>query len=169
MVVLMSPTVATAQTLELFGSAGPTITDRGNSVAAGAGFSPVSWIALVFNVERTHLSTQNSFADGVFSSFRGGTLFLATGEVRFVPLGRHRLGPYGLAGAAAGVSRPNVTAIFPDRVTHYVQAIVMGGGVQVPVGERMMIFTELRMTFGAEGREGIVAVAPARVGLSWRF
>ena len=37
LVVLASPGVAKGQSVELFGSAGPTITDTGNSFAAGAG------------------------------------------------------------------------------------------------------------------------------------
>jgi hypothetical protein len=67
------------------------------------------------------------------------------------------------------VSRPNVNEIFRNRVTNYVQAIFLGGGVHVPLGERMTVFADVRMLVGAEGREGMVAVAPARVGLAWRF
>jgi hypothetical protein len=169
LLISVSPGVANSQSLELYGSAGPTIIDAGNSFTAGAGFSPTSRIALVFNFERTHLSSQTSFEDGVFSAFRGGTLLLATGEIRFVPFRRDRPGPYGLAGVAAGVSRPNVNTIFRDPVTHYAEAIILGGGIQVPVRERMTVFADVRMMVGAEGREGMVAVAPARAGISWRF
>jgi hypothetical protein len=80
LLILILPGRAHAQSLELFGSAGPTITDSGNSLTLGAGFSPAPRIILVFNFERTHLTGQTSFEDGVFSAFRGGTLLVATGE-----------------------------------------------------------------------------------------
>ncbi len=163
------PGVVTGQSLELYGAAGPTLVDPGNSFAAGAGFSPTSHITLVFNFERTRISTQTSFEDGVFSAFRGGTLFLGTGEIRYAPFGVGRVGPYGLAGVAAGFSRPNVNDIFPDRVTNYVHAIILGGGVHVPLSERLTLFADVRMMVGAEGREGMVGVAPLRAGLGWRF
>ena len=169
LLILASPRSATAQSLALFGAAGPTMTDSGNSFAAGAGFSPSSHITLVFNFERTHIDSQTSFEDGVFSAFRGGTLFLGTGEIRYTPFGMGRVGPYALAGAAAGYSRPNVNDIFRDPVTHYVQAIFVGGGVHVPLSERLTIFADVRMMVGAEGREGMVGVAPVRAGLGWRF
>lgn len=51
-------------------STGTTITDAG-SLAAGAGFSPISRVALVFNVERTHIASRTSHDGDVISSFRG--------------------------------------------------------------------------------------------------
>ena len=167
--LVVSPAVASGQSLELYGSAGPTITDTGNSFAAGAGFSPTSYLTMVFTFERTHLSTRTRRYDDVVSSFRGGTLFLGNAEVRYTPFRRNRVGPYALAGLATGVSRPNVNELFRNRVTNHVQAIFLGGGVHVPLGERMTVFADARMLVGAEGREGMVAVAPARVGLTWRF
>jgi hypothetical protein len=169
LMLLVSPGVANSQSLELFGSAGPTITDVGNSFAVGAGFSPTDYITLVFNFDRTHLSSQSSRDGDVFSYFRGGTLFLGTGEIRYTPFRRHRFGPYGLAGVAAGVSRPNVTEIFQNRITNAVRGIFMGGGVNVPLSEQMTVFADVRMMLGAEGREGMVGVAPLRAGVSWRF
>jgi hypothetical protein len=168
-ILLLSPTAANGQSLELYGSAGPTLTDTGNSFAAGAGFSPTSYLTLVFTFERTHLSTETKRDDDVISSFRGGTLFLGTAEVRYTPFRRNRVGPFALAGLATGVSRPNVNELFRNPATNFVQAMFVGGGVQAPVGERMTVFAEARMLVGAEGREGMVGVAPARVGLAWRF
>ena len=165
----LSPGIANAQSVELYGSAGPTITDAGHSVAAGVGFSPQSRVTVAFNVERTHLSTRTSHHGDVFSVFRGGTLLLGSAEVRFVPRGRGRLGPYALAGFAAGISRPNVNDRFRDRITNNVRATFFGGGLQVPVSQRATIFADVRMMVGAEGIEGIVAVAPIRAGVSWRF
>ena len=169
LVMLASPGVANGQSVELFGSAGPTITDTGNSVAAGAGFSPTSRMTLVFNVERTHLSSRTTRDGDVVSSFRGGTLLLGTAELRVAPFRRGRFGPYGLAGFAAGVSRPNVNAVFPDRVSNQVRAMFFGGGIEVPLGERMTVFADARMMVGAEGTDGMVAVAPVRAGIAWRF
>ena len=167
--MLVLPAIANGQSFELSGSAGPTITDAGNSLAVSAGFSPTSRLTIAANFERTHLSSRESFEGGVFSSFRGGTLFLGSAELRFAPLRRDRLGPYGVAGFAAGVSRPNVNARFPNRVTNDVRALFVGGGVNVPVSDRLAVFADTRMIFGAEGTEGIVAVAPLRAGIAWRF
>jgi hypothetical protein len=144
------PGVAKGQSLELFGSAGPTLTDPGNSVAVGAGFSPHSRLTLVFTFDRTHLESRTTTYPGGFSSSRGGTLYVGAAELRVVPFGRARFGPYGLAGLATGMSRPNVNDRFPDRVTNRVAAMFLGGGVQVPLGERFTVFGDGRMMFGGK-------------------
>jgi hypothetical protein len=169
LMLLALPDLARSQSFEVYGSAGPTITDAGHSFAAGAGFSPTSRLTFLASFERTHLSTQTSFDGQVFSAFRGGTLSIGTAELRVTPLGRSRFGPYGLAGFAAGVSRPNVNEQFPDPVTNDVRALFVGGGVQVPLGARLAAFGDVRMLFGSEGIEGIVAVAPVRAGITFRF
>lgn len=168
--MLVAPAIANGQSsFELYGAAGPTISDAGNSVAVGAGFSPTSYLTMVFNFERTHVSTRTERHDNVISSFRGGTLFLGTAEVRYTPFRRHRLGPFALAGMASGVSRLNVNEIFRNPATNYVRAVFLGGGVNVPVGDRITVFGDARMILGGEGREGMVAVLPVRAGLAWRF
>jgi len=167
--MLAAPDAATGQSLELFGSAGPTITDDGNSFAVGAGFSPHSRLTLVFSFERTHLESRTRQFPGGSSSFRGGTLYLGAAELRVVPFGRGRFGPYGLAGLATGVSYPNVNDRFPNPVTNHVAAMSLGGGIHAPIDERFTVFADVRMTVGAEGNDGMVGVAPARVGVSWRF
>ena len=169
LMLLATPGIANGQSFELYGSAGPTIIDAGNSFAVGAGFSPTSRMTMVFNFERTHLSSRTSREGDVVSSFRGGTLLLGTAELRFAPFARGRFGPYGVAGVAAGVSHPNVNDMFPDRVTNRVGAIIVGGGVNVPLSERLTLFADARMMFGAEGNEGVVAVVPVRAGVAWRF
>jgi hypothetical protein len=169
LMLLVPPTVARGQSLELRGSAGPTMLDAGNSVAAGVGLSPTSWLTIVVNGERTHVSSRITRDGQVVSASRGGTLLLGTTEVRFGPFGRRRLGPFALAGLAAGVSRPNVNDLFPHRVTNGVLAMFFGGGVAAPLGERLAVFADARIMVGAEGREGMVGVAPVRVGLTWRF
>ncbi len=105
----------------------------------------------------------------VTSAFRGGALTLGTGEVRVGLLRQNRIGPYGLAGFAAGVSRPNVNDTFPEPVTNGVQAIFFGGGVHVPIGERLSAFADARLLLGEEGDDGIAAALPIRAGLAWRF
>ena len=169
LMVLLAPGVANAQSFALYGSAGPTIVDTGNSLAAGAGVSPTSRLSFVVAFERTHLSSRTSRDREVISNFRGGTLYLGTAEVRFSPFGRGRFGPFGLAGIAAGVSRPNVNAAFPTPVTNEVRAVFFGGGIDVPLSDRLTLFADARMTVGAEGNEGMVAVAPVRAGMAWRF
>jgi hypothetical protein len=169
MMLVVSPNVANGQSFELSGSAGPTIIDTGNSFAVGGGFSPTSRATIAFNFERTHIPSRTSRDGDVISSFRGGTLLLGTAELRFAPFGRCRLGPYGLAGVAAGLSRPNVNDIFTTPVTNQVRAVFAGGGVLVPLTERFNVFADVRMLIGGEGNDGIVGVAPVRAGLAWRF
>lgn len=169
LLLLAAPSAAWAQSVELFASAGPTVTDAGNSVAAGAGWSPTSRIVVMFGFDRTHVSSRTTADTNGVSHLRGGTLLLGTGEIRVMPLGRGRITPFGLAGLAAGVSRPNVTPVFPDRITNDVRAFFLGGGVEVPLNGRIAIFGEARMMVGVEGVEGIVAVAPVRGGVTWRF
>jgi hypothetical protein len=167
--MLTAPAVAAGQSFELFGSAGPTISDAGHSVAVGAGLSPHPRLTLVFTFDRTHLESRTTrYPDG-FSTFRGGTLYLGAAELRVLPFGRHRVGPYGLAGLATGFSRPNVTDRFTDRVTNRVGAMFLGGGIHIPVNERITLFADGRLMVGGEGVEGIVAVLPIRAGASWRF
>ena len=167
--LLLAGGVANAQSFELYGSAGPTVTDPGNSFAVGAGFSPTPHLTLAFSVDRTHISSQTARTPAGGSSFRGGTLYLGTAEVRVAPFARTRVRPFGLVGFAAGVSRPNVNAIFQDRLSNPVRAMFIGGGIDVLLDEHFAIFADGRMLLGAEGNEGIVAVAPIRAGVAWRF
>ena len=163
------PQAAHGQSFEVYGSAGPTITDPGFSLAAGVGVSPTSRLTLLAHIERTHLSAQITGESGSRSYFRGGTYLLGSAELRFTPLGHHRVGPFALGGFAAGVSRPNVNEAFPTPVTNGARAAFGGGGLLVPLGQRLAAFADVRMLFGVEGTEGIVAVAPVRAGVAWRF
>jgi hypothetical protein len=166
---LVSNTVS-GQSLELQGSAGPTVTDSGYSLAAGIGFSPTSRLTLLFGVERTHLSSRfTSDGRGGGAAFRGGSFTLAAAELRATILGRDRVSPYVFGGYAVGVSRPNVNEIFPHSVTNNAHALFVGGGIQVPLRERLSVFGDIRMVFGVEGNDGIVAFAPVRAGIAWRF
>lgn len=166
---LVTPCIASAQSFVLQGSAGPTLVDSGYSLAGGVGYSPTSHLTVQFDVERTHLSSRlSSDGRGGFAGFRGGTLTLGSAQLRVTPFGRDRVGPYGLAGFAAGVSRPNVNEMFPDPVTNDVRAIFFGGGIHVPLHERLSLFADGRMMIGAEAGESL-AVTPIRAGVAWRF
>jgi hypothetical protein len=169
LLLLTFPSFASAQSFAVQASAGPTLFDPGYSLNAGVGFLPTSHLAVLFDVERTHLSSRSSGdGRGGFSSFRGGTLTMAAAQLRVTPFGNDRVGPYGLVGVAAGVSRPNVNEAFPDPVTNDARAFVFGGGIHVPLKERFSIFADGRMMIGSEAGE-LLAVAPLRAGVAWRF
>ena len=171
LLLLVSPAVSTAQTFALQGSAGPTMTDPGHSLAAGFAFSPTSHVTFLVDFERTHLPSRiETYEHGVTAAFRGGTVALVAPALRLSLLGTDRVGPYGLVGLAAGVSRPNVTALFPDQISHGVRAPFFGGGVQVPLENHVAFFAEARMMLvvGKEADE-LFAIAPFRAGVAWRF
>ena len=167
--VLCVPTLAHSQSLVVHGSAGPTLIDRGYSLAGGAGWAPWSRVTLSVNLERTHLSSRVSGdGRGGSSTFRGGTLTLGAAELRVALFPRDRVTPYVLAGYAAGVSRPNVNRMFPVRVTNDVRAVFGGAGIQVPLRPQLSLFADARMMLGEEANE-LLAVVPLRAGLSWWF
>jgi hypothetical protein len=165
---LARPGIVTGQSFELHGSAGPTLVDRGYSLAGGVGLFPTSHIGIVVDVERTHLVSRERITPDSASRFRGGTLTLASAQLRVAPLGRDRVGPYGMVGFAAGVSRPNVNEAFPNPVTNDVRAVFFGGGLEVPLRTGLSLFADGRMMLGAEAGE-LLAVAPIRAGVAWRF
>ena len=165
---LASPGLVNGQSFDVHGSAGPTLIDRGYSAAGGVGLYPTSRIGIVLDVERTHLFSRETITPTSASRFRGGTLTVGSAQLRVVPLGRDRVGPYVLAGFAAGQSRPNVNAAFPNAVTNDIRAVFFGGGLHVPVQRHLAFFADGRMMVGAEAGETL-AVAPLRVGLALRF
>lgn len=170
LLVLISPAVASGQSFQIQAAAGPTVTDQGFSAAAGIGFSPASRLTLQADVDRTHLSSQlQRDARGNVYGFRGGTFTLATVQLRVSVFRPDRVGPYGLVGAARGVSKPNVSETFPIPVTNDAAAVFLGGGIHVPLRDRVSLFSDVRFMLGAEGPEGIIAIAPLRAGLAWRF
>ena len=167
--VLCVPTVAHSQSVVVQGSAGPTLVNGGYSLAVGAGWRPWSRVTLSVNVERTHLSSrERSDGRGGRAGFRGGTLTLGAAELSVALFARDRVTPYVLAGYAAGVSRPNVNRMFPVRVTNDVQAVFGGAGIHVPLRPQISLFADARLMLGEEANE-LLAVAPLRIGLSWRF
>ena len=68
-----------------------------------------------------------------------------------------------------GVSRPTVNETFPTRVTNDARFLIAGGGMEVPLRERFGLFGDVRMFFGAEGVEDVLAAVPIRAGMRWRF
>jgi hypothetical protein len=170
--ILLAPQgIANAQSFGMHGSAGPTLRDTGYSVAAGVDFSPVPYVAVVLNVERTHIASEVSNYGNVISRSRGATMMLGTAELRVRPFGHERIGPYGLIGAGVGVARPNEDALFPDEgTTGRVRSVFLGGGLHAPIRERLSVFAEFRMMVVAEEHgEGLLGAGPLRVGLAWRF
>lgn len=171
LILLVSGGLAHAQSWAVHGSAGPTLRDPGYSVAAGVKLTANRFAALVVNIERTHLANYVRHYGDVVSTFRGVTLTLATAELRVTPFGNHRWGPFGLIGTGTGVARPNEDARFPgEGTTGRVRSVFVGGGLQLPVRERLSVFTEFRMMLvGEEQGEGLVGAGPLRAGVAWRF
>jgi hypothetical protein len=164
-----SPRVVSGQLFTVHGAAGPTLIDRGYSLAAGAGITPTRHLSILFGVERTDLSSRStSDGRGGSSAFRGGSLTVGSAQLRVAPFGHDRVGPYGLAGFAAGVSRPNVNESFADPVTNDVWAVFFGGGLLVPLTDQLNAFVDGRMMIGDEAGE-LLAVLPVRAGVAWRF
>ena len=125
--LLSAPVFARAQAFNIQAAAGPTLVDRGYSVAGGAGWSPWSRVTLTLDAERTVLSTRvTSDGRGGGSTFRGGAMVLGAAGVRVSLFPPHRLTPYVVAGFARGRSTPTVNDTFPDRVTNTVRAVFAG-------------------------------------------
>ena len=144
------------------------IVDAGHNVSVSVGFSPVSRLTLFVDVQRTQLSSRTTRSERESSSFRGGTMTAVSGEVRVGLWPAHRATPYVLAGFGAGESRPTVNETFPDPVTNDVRFMFFGGGVHVPLRDRLSLMADARLLIGAEAGETL-AIAPVRVGIAWRF
>jgi hypothetical protein len=171
-VLVLAATVASAQSLapsvSIQAAAGPTIVDTGYHVSAAVGFSPMSRVTLLLDVQRTHLSSRSTRSERGSGAFRGGTMTAVSGEVRVGLWPAQRVTPYVLAGLGAGVSQPTVNEAFPDRVTNDVRFMFFGGGIHVPLRERLSLFSDARLLVGAEAGETL-AIVPVRVGIAWRF
>jgi hypothetical protein len=179
LLLFLSPQVVTGQApdiaragLDRFSlqvGAGPLVNSGGHSLSAAFGFSPVSRVDLMVNVERDHLPFQReTFSDGL-SITRGGTLTSVSGEVRASVFPPHRVSPYGLAGIGGGVSRPTVNDAFPDPVKNDLRVVYFGGGLRVPIRSGLSVFGDARAMLTLEGGDGILGVWPVRAGVAWRF
>ena len=158
-----------ASSVSVHGAAGPTMVDAGHHISAGVGYAVTPRVRLLVDFQRTHLASRLTRHERGGTAFRGGTLTAATGEVRVALWPSDRVTPYGLAGAGAGISRPNANAIFGPAVTNPARFMFFGGGVEVPVQERLSVFGDVRLLTGVEGDHGLLAMMPVRFGLAWRF
>jgi hypothetical protein len=150
-------------------AAGPLVQSGGHTLSAAFGFSPISRVDFLVNIERAHLPFQRrTFSDG-YSLTRGGTLTAASGEVRISVLPPHRISPYGLAGIGGGRSRPTVNDAFPDPVENDLRVVYFGGGVRIPIGGGFSAFSDARVMLALEGNDGILGIWPVRAGVAWRF
>lgn len=179
LLLVLSPQVGTGQTQDRAGAgfdrfslqvgAGPLLNSGGHTLSAAFGFSPISRLDLVVQVERNHLPFQrDTFSDG-FSITRGGTLTAVSGELRASVFPPDRVSPYGLAGIGGGVSRPTVNDAFPDPVENDLRVVYFGGGVRVPIRNGVSVFGDARAMLALEGGDGIMGVWPVRAGVAWRF
>ena len=178
--LVIAPRVVTGQTPDAAPSgldrftlqvgAGPLLQSGGHTMSAGFGFSPISRLDLMVNVERDQLPFQRETFSGGYSSItRGGTLTTVSGELRASLLPPHRISPYGFAGLGTGRSRPTVNEFFPDPVENELQVVYFGGGLRVPLRGGLTLFGDARAMMALEGNDGILGVWPVRAGLAWRF
>ena len=178
LLLFMSPQVVTGQTpatagpgLDRFSlqvGAGPLLKSDGHTVSAAFGFSPISRVDLVVNVERDHLPFQRDTFSDSLSITRGGTLTWVSGEVRASVFPPHRISPYGLAGIGDGRSRPTVNDAFPNPVENDLRVVYFGGGVRVPIRSGLSVFGDARAMLALEG-DGLTGLWPVRAGVAWRF
>jgi hypothetical protein len=172
LLLLLSPQLVTGQTpaaeLDRFSvqvGAGPLLNSGGYNLSAAFGFSPISRVDLMVNVERDHLPFER---DG-FSITRGGTLTWVGGEVRASVFPPDRVSPYGLAGIGGGQSRPTVNESFPNPVENDLRVVYFGGGVRVPLRSGLSVFGDARVMLALEGGDGLLGMWPVRAGVAWRF
>ncbi len=172
---LVLPAVAAAQNdsgrVSIQGAAGSNVNVGGNTQALSVGFSLGDRVNILINGERIHMPTEVTQHEQSVSTTRGGTTMFVSGEVQILPLTFSRVSPYALAGAGRGISRPNVNDTFPDRVTNDAGLLFFGGGIRVPVTERLSVFGDLRFVLQLEsGGDGDVFLfVPLRGGVAWRF
>jgi hypothetical protein len=179
LLMVFPPTAASAQTADASGAefdrftlqlaAGPLWKSGGHTLSAAIGFSPISRLDLLVNVERDHLPFQRDTFRDVYSLTRGGTMTSVSGEVRVSVLPPHRVSPYGFAGIGRGESRPTVNAEFPNPVRNDLQVVYFGGGLRIPIGAGFTAFGDARLMLAMEGADGFSGVWPVRAGLAWRF
>jgi hypothetical protein len=147
---------------------GSHVNDGGNMQSLSLGYTGWRDVTLLVNVERDHVPTQVRTYPGGSAETRGGTVTSVSGEVQYaVPLAG-RVSPFFLAGLGAGISRPNVTGNFADRVTNVARLGYAGGGVRVTLRPQLDLFVDGRFMLFAE-RDVLGARVPIRAGVTWRF
>ena len=88
------PSLADAQSVAIHASGGPTLVDRGYSLAGGVAWLPLSRLSVGVNLERTHLFTRERGDGRSTSTFRGGTVTVGTAELQLSLFPRDRVTPY---------------------------------------------------------------------------
>ncbi len=177
--IVMIPRAAAGQTADtgrpaldrftLQVGAGPLLKSGGHVLSGSFGFSPISRLDLVVNVERQHVPFQrDTFTEG-YGITRGGTLTAISGELRASLWPPDRVSPYGFVGFGGGRSRPTVNDAFPNPVENDLRVVYFGGGLRVPLRGGLSVFGDARAMLALEGTEGIMGLWPVRAGLSWRF
>lgn len=179
LLLLLFPVVATGQSsdagrpaLDRFSlqvAAGPLLKSGGHTLSAAFGFSPISRLDVLVNIERNHLPFQRDTFSDSYSLTRGGTLTAVSGELRASLLPPHRVSPYGFAGIGSGESRPTVNDEFPTSVKNDLRVVYFGGGLRVPIRGGLTIFGDARLMLAMEGADGFSGVWPVRAGVAWRF
>lgn len=176
-VVVMSviaPAIAAAQgagtRVSVQGAFGSQMNGGGNTQSLSAGFSPGERIGFLVSAERIHLPTEVRRYEHGFGATRGGTTTFISGEVHISPFTFNRISPYALVGAGRGVSRPNVNDLFRERVSSNAALLFAGGGVRVPLTERLSAFADMRFVLQLDRTEsGVFLFLPVRGGVAWRF
>jgi hypothetical protein len=152
------------------GAVGSHMGDGGDAESIGLGVAFTERFAVAVNVERSDVPSDVTFFPDGYSASRGATTRFVTGEFRYVPVTFARLSPYVVAGIGRGISRPNVDAFFPDRVTHTVSLVFPGVGARVRVTGHLSAFADLRIMFQSRAGEPDAGVfGPIRGGVAWQF
>jgi hypothetical protein len=170
----LRPAVAAGQDtgigVSVQGAIGSHLGDGGDSQSLSLGVSIGPRFGVVVNAERSDVPTDVTYYDDGYSATRGATTRFVSGEFRYVPVTYKRLSPYVLIGMGRGVSRPNVNAFFPDRVTHTVTLVFPGFGARVRMTDHLSAFADLRIMFQSrKGEPDAGMFGPLRGGLAWRF
>jgi len=140
-----------------------------NVLSAAFGYSPVSRLDLLLNVEGTHLPFElRRYPDG-YGITRGGRFTFASGELRLALRPPDRVSPFAVVGAGGGISRPTVNAEFPNPVTNRLRVLYFGGGVRAPLGRGFSLLADARAMLALEGSDSVLGVWPVRAGVAWRF
>jgi hypothetical protein len=167
----LAPAVATGQHVSIQGAAGSNANVGGNTQSISVGFAAGRRVEFLVSGERIHVPTEVRVFPNGSSATRHGTSMFVSGEIRFLPLTFDRVSPYALAGLGAGVSRLNVNDRFPNPVTNNTRLLFFGGGLRVPITDRVSVFGDLRLVLQVEdaGDGGLFGFVPVRGGVAWRF
>ena len=165
----MAPVVPKLR-FSLEGAAGPQLYYRGSIQSIAFGFAPSRSLTLLVSAERSHVADEIERYDDGYASERGGTERFVCVELRYAVFQSRRVSPYVLGGTGRGISRPNVSELFPDKKERGIQVLYYGGGVRIPVRPRFDAFVDARLIMAVEAKSDYFGVRmPVRAGVAWRF